>query len=132
MFEEDMDWELRRLYPFVDSWSTRRSDGGMTETQQAVIDGIRLGRILGKKLQDMPSRLSQLFVDEFPIMKLSAIKLMCERRVRLRICYRIEICLRNPPTLLRRKSAAIALRMRAKGCLRILFLLLCFVGTRLR
>ena len=51
MFEEDMDWELRRLYPFVDSWSTRRSDGGMTETQQAVIDGIRLGRILGKKLQ---------------------------------------------------------------------------------
>ena len=51
MFDENLDWELRRIYPFVDTWSLRRSEDNMTETQQAIIDGIRLGRILGKKLQ---------------------------------------------------------------------------------
>ena len=51
MFDENMDWEMHRLYPFVDTWSIRRSDDQTTEVQQAIIDGIRLGRILGKKLQ---------------------------------------------------------------------------------
>jgi hypothetical protein len=49
MFNEKMDWEERKLYPFVDTWAMR-SDAA-TRTQTAISDGIRLGRILGKKLQ---------------------------------------------------------------------------------
>ena len=49
MFNENMDWEERKLYPFVDTWAMR--SGEPTRTQTAITDGIRLGRILGKKLQ---------------------------------------------------------------------------------
>jgi len=49
MFNENMDWEERKLYPFVDTWAMR--SGETTRTQTAITDGIRLGRILGKKLQ---------------------------------------------------------------------------------
>ena len=50
MFDENLDWETQRLYPFVDTWAIKRYDGD-NPVQKAVTEGINLGRILGKKLQ---------------------------------------------------------------------------------
>ena len=46
MIDENMDWNEKNLYPFVDYWM-RYADN----RQEVVTDGIRLGRILGNKLK---------------------------------------------------------------------------------